>query len=166
MSKDTNEGEAKVKPYLHSAGNTLHFQWNLDCSVGKGGANSRVCDVSYIQWYYTLAAQNAFTPEERKAVYRKVRVTGVCRGIDDDPLVAAIITHQQALSHPEIDGRISVAHGSGKIGGAAFFILRLGARLANMYPNIWPRLDLIPNCPALVAQAVREAIPTTPPLVK
>jgi hypothetical protein len=74
-------------------------------------------------------------------------------------LVAAIFAHQKALNHPQIDGRISVAHGSGKIGASAFFVLRLGARLANMYPNVWPGLDFIPNCPALVVQAVREAIP-------
>ncbi len=149
-----------MKPYIHSAGNIFHFQWNLDCSVGKGGANSLVSDVSYVQWYYTLAAEHPLTPEDRKAIYRKVRVLGICRGTDDDPLVAAIFAHQRALNHPLIDGRISVAHGSGKIGAAAFFILRLGARLANMHPNVWPRLDLIPSCPPLVAQAVHAAIPS------
>jgi hypothetical protein len=154
--------EDEMKPYLHPAGKLFHFQWNLDCSVGKGAANSLACDVSYIQWYYTLAATNPLTPEDRKAIYRKVAVTGTCRGVDADPLVAAIMTHQRALGHPQVDGRISVAHGSGKIGSSAFFILRLGARLANMYPKVWPRLDLIPGCPALVAQAVRESIPSAP----
>ena len=149
-----------MKPYLHRAGSGAHFQWNIDCSVGKGGTNNLACDVSYLQWYYTLAAEHPLTPEDRKAIYRKVQVIGVCRGTDDDPLVAAIFAHQRALNHPQIDGRISVAYGSGKIGAAAFFILRLGARLANMYPNVWPRLDLIPKCPASVAQAVRAAIPS------
>lgn len=152
-----------MKPYLHAAGNIIHFQWNLGCSVGKGGANSSQCDVSYIQWYYTLAAQHPLTPEDRKVIYRKVRVTGSCHGTDEDPVVAAIIAHQRHLQHPKVDGKISVAHGSGMIGSKAFFVLRLGARLANMYPNVWPRLDLIPNCPALVAQAVREAIPIITP---
>ena len=149
-----------MKPYLHRAGSGAHFQWNIDCSVGKGGTNNLACDVSYLQWYYTLAAEHPLTPEDRKVIYRKVLVTGVCRGTDDDPLVAAIFAHQRALNHPQIDGRINVAYGSGKIGTAAFFILRLGARLANMYPNVWPRLDLIPKCPASVAQASRAAIPT------
>jgi len=148
-----------VKPYIHHAGNTFHFQWNIDCSVGKGGENTLAADVSYIQWYYTLAAANPDTPEERKAIYRKVQVTGHCRGTDDDPLVAAITAHQQRLNHPQIDGRVSVAHGSGMVGAYAFFVFRIGARLANMYPNQWPRLDLIPTCPALVAEAVRAAIP-------
>jgi hypothetical protein len=148
-----------MKPCLHSAGNTFHFQWNIDCAVGKGGTNTWATDVSYIQWYYTLAAENPFTPEDRKVIYRKVQVTGICRGTDDDPLVAAIFAQQRALNHPQIDGKISVAHGSGKIGAAAFFVFRLGARLANMYPDVWPRLDLIQRCPATVAQAVREAIP-------
>ena len=149
-----------MKAYLHPTGNGFHFQWNLDCSVGKNAANSLGCDVSYIQWYYTLAAQHPLTPADRKAVYREVRVTGSCRGTDDDPLVAAILIHQQQLNHPQIDGKISVVHGSGKLGSFAFFLLRLNARLANMYPNAWPRLDLIPTCPGVVAQAVRQAIPS------
>lgn len=149
-----------MKPYVYHAGSIVHFQWNLDYSVGKGGANSWPADVSYIQWYYTLAAQHPLTPEERKVIYRQVQVNGICRGTDDDPLVAAIFAQQKALNHPQIDGKISVAHGSGKIGASAFFILRLGARLANMYPNAWPRLDFIPNCPGVVVQAVREAIPS------
>lgn len=152
-----------MKPYVHSAGSTFHFQWNLDCSVGKGGANSLASDVSYIQWYYTLAAKHPLTPENRKMIYRNVQVTGICRGTADDPLVAAILAHQQALNHPQIDGKISVAHGSGKIGALAFFVFRLGARLSNMFPNVWPRLDLIPSCPTLVAQEVHKAIPTIQP---
>jgi hypothetical protein len=28
-----------------------------------------------------------------------------------------------------------------------------------MYPNAWPRLDPMPHCPALVADAVRECVP-------
>ena len=120
-------------------------------------------DVSYIQWYYTLAANQALTPEDRKAIYRKVKVTGTCRGTDDDPLVAAIFAHQRALNHPQVDGRISVAQGSGKVGANAFFILRLGCRLAHMHANVWPRLDLIPTCPSVVAQAVRQAIPSDIP---
>jgi len=148
-----------MKPYLHPVGRGFHFQWNLDSSVGKGGANSSHTDVSYIQWYYTLAAANPKTPEDRKTIYRRVRVTGVCTGTDDDPLVASIIAQQLALNHPQVDGRIDVAHGTGKIGTTAFFVLRLRARLADMHPEAWPRLDLIPTCPDLVVEAVREAIP-------
>lgn len=148
-----------MKPYLHRAGSTAHFQWNLDCSVGMGGQNSLATDVMYIQWYYTLAAAHPMTPQNRKDVYSKVAVTGTCSGRGDDPLVKAILAHQQALTHPVIDGRISVATGDGKVGANAFFILRLGARLSDMFPQAWPRLDLIPRCPPAVAQAVREAVP-------
>ncbi len=149
-----------MKPYLNPAFGSFHFQWNLDSSVGKGGQNSLPCDISYIQWYYTLAAVHPLTPEDRKAIYRQVHVTGACLGTDADPLVKAIIAHQQALNHPVIDGKISVAHDSGKIGSTALFILRLGARLANMYPELWPRLDKIPHCPPLVAIEVRKTVPS------
>jgi hypothetical protein len=157
---DVDKKEANaVTPYAYTVGSTAHFQWNLDSSVGKGGQNSSPCDISYIQWYYTLAGRNSLTPPDRQAIYQKVRVTGSCTGRDDDPLVAAIIAHQKALGHPQVDGRVSVAKGGGKFHMNAYFVLRLGARLADMYPNAWPRLDQIPGCPALVAQAVRQAIP-------
>jgi hypothetical protein len=149
-----------MKPYIHVAGDIHHFQWNLDCSVGKGGSNNLACDVAYIQWYYTLAAANLLTTPDRRPIYQQVCVTGVCTGTDDDPLVAAILAHQQFFNHPVIDSRISVATGSGKVGASAFFIFRLGARLANMFPNLWPRLDLMPNCPTQVIQAVQSASPS------
>lgn len=140
------------------------FIWNLDFSVGKGAANSLPADVSYIQWYYTLAAEHPETPEDRKAIYRKVRVTGHCNGTDDDPLVAAIFAQQRAVNHPFIDGKIDVANAIGKVGsGKAFFIFRLGARLATMFPAYWPRLELIPRCPPLVRAASLAAIPKVLP---
>lgn len=137
----------------------MHFQWNLECSVGLGGQNHLNCDVSYIQWYYKLAAINPKTPSDLRAICSKVAITGQCSGRADDPLVQAITAHQKALSHPNIDGKISVAKGDGKVGGKAYFILRLGARLSDMFPKAWPRLDQIPGCPLLVTQAVAAAVP-------
>lgn len=148
-----------MKPLLHCAGALTHFQWNLECSVGRNAENRLACDVAYIQWYYMLAAAHPNTPPERRAAYSKVSVTGGCRGTDDDPLIRAIVTHQTALKHQKIDGKLSVAKGNGKIGVDAYFVLRLGARLSDMYPQFWPRLDLIPTCPPLVANAVRSCIP-------
>jgi hypothetical protein len=144
-----------MKPYVYGP----KFMWNLDCSVGKGGANSIPSDVSFIQWYYATAANYHLTEPQNKEAYRKVRITGTCNGTDSDPLVAAIIAQQRGMNHPQIDGRVSVVTGTGKIGVNAFFLLRLEARFAIMFPNAWPRLDLIPNCPASVAEVSRSAIP-------
>jgi hypothetical protein len=148
-----------MKPYLHD--NTI-FMWNLHNSVGKGGMNNVNSDVSYLQWYYTLAADFAETPPERKAVYRNVKITGSCTGRDDDPLVQAITIHQKGLNHPVIDGRASAlpgVAGGARVGEKAFFVIRLGARLAAMFPKQWPRLDQMPKCPASVVAAVMEAVP-------
>lgn len=153
-----------MKAYLHPDGDHFDFLWNVDCSVGRGGQNTLLADVSYIQWYYTLAAENPQTPPDRRAIYGNVSITGKCNGTDSDPLVQAILTHQRALSHPQIDGKISVATGSGKIGSSAFFVLRLGARFAKMFPREWPRLDLIRRCPPDVARASLAAIPNPPPI--
>ena len=148
-----------MKPYLHSSAGFAHFQWNLDGSVGKGGQNSVIADVSYVQWYYTMAVSFPETPPDRAAIYRQVSITGACTGRDDDPLVKAIFAQQRALNHPIIDGKASVAPAGGRIGQTAYFILRLNARFATQFPRQWPHLDLIPRCPPSVAQAVAEAIP-------
>jgi hypothetical protein len=149
-----------VKPYLHD---NEAFMWNLHNSVGRGGSNSVPSDVSYLQWYYTIAANFGETPPDRKAVYKRVTSTGICSGRDDDPLVQAILIHQRGLNHPVIDGKASVlpgVAGAVRLGHKAFFIIRLGARFASMFPRQWPRLDQIPGCPPSVMQAVLAAIPT------
>ena len=133
--------------------------WNLDSSVGKNGANSNAADVSFIQWYYTLAANFHLTVPASQEIYRKVRISGVCRGTDADPLVAAILAQQRSMNHPSLDGKVSVVSGTGKVGANAFFLLRLEARFAVMFPNLWPRLDLIPGCPSSVQEVSRAAIP-------
>ena len=145
-----------MKPYVYGP----KFMWNLETSVGKGAANNNPCDVSFIQWYYVLASTFHLTDPERKVIYRNVQVTGTCDGTNTDALVQAIFAHQQITQHPQIDGRVSVVHGSGHIGSVAFFLLRLEARFAVMYPREWPRLDLIPRCPSSVAQVSRFAVPT------
>jgi hypothetical protein len=134
--------------------------WNLDCSVGKGGQNSVGADVSFLQWYYTLAAGFHLTTPENQAIYRQVKITGTCTGRDDDPLVAAITAQQRGLNHPYVDGKASVVTGTGRISDKAFFLIRLEARFAVMFPGAWPRLDLIPNCPGSVMEVSRGAVPT------
>ena len=145
-----------MKSYIYGP----KFMWNIDCSVGKGAQNSISADVSFLQWYYTLAADFHLTTPENKAVYRNVKITGACNGKDNDPLVAAIIAQQRGLNHPYIDGKASVVTGTGRVTDKAFFLIRLEARFAVMFPNAWPRLDLIPNCPKSVADIARNAIPS------
>ena len=144
-----------MQPYVYGP----KFMWNLTASVGKGGANSNTADVSFIQWYYTLAQNFHLTEPANKEVYRNVRITGQCNGTDRDPLVAAIIQQQRSMGHPSVDGKVSVVTGTGKLGDKAFFLLRLEARFAIMYPNAWPRLDQIPNCPQMVKTAMLAAVP-------
>jgi hypothetical protein len=144
-----------MHPYVYGP----KFMWNLDCSVGKGGSNSIAADVSFIQWYYTLSAGFHLTEPANKEIYRQVRITGTCNGTDSDPLVAAIIAQQRSMRHPIVDGKVSIVTGSGKVGLNAFFLMRLEARLAIMYPSAWPRLDLIPSCPTAVTQIARGTVP-------
>jgi hypothetical protein len=86
----------------------------------------------------------------------------MCTGRDDDPLVGAIMAHQAYIKHPYVDGRVSVAKGEGMLRDKAFFVYRLGARLADMHPEQWPLLHQIKQCPPDVAAASRQAIPVLP----
>jgi hypothetical protein len=149
-----------MRPYIHAH----NFQWALDCSVGKGGQNSIRADVQYIQWYYKLAAANPETTPERRQIYQLVETTGTCTGLDSDPLVRAITAHQQAIGHPIVDGKVSAVPGgeAGNLkvsGNYTFFVFRIGARLARMFPDQWPRLDLIKPCPSDVLEAAVKAVP-------
>lgn len=136
------------------------FMWNIDNSVGKGASNANPADVAFLQWYYTLAADFHLTDASHRETYRKVKITGSCSGRDDDPLVAAILLQQKSMSHPFIDGKVNSVTGNGKAGNTyAFFLLRLEARFACMFPELWPRLDLIRNCPTTVKEAAKYAVP-------
>ncbi len=148
-----------MRPYIHNYGAFHKMIWITDCSVGRQGENSLPADVSYLQWYYTLAANYAETSAAHKAIYRSVAITGTCSGLDSDPLVQAILVQQRDFGHPVVDGKASVVHGTGFVDHKAFFVIRMAARFASMQPQYWPRLDLIPNCPPLIGQISRQSIP-------
>jgi len=63
------------------------------------------------------------------------------------------------MGHRSVDGKVSIVTGTGKLGDKVFFLLRLEARFAIMYPNAWPWLDQIPSCPQAVRQAMLAAMP-------
>ena len=90
-----------MQPYVYGP----KFMWKLDYSVGKDGANSNRGDVSFIQWYYKHAATFTLTEIANKEIYRKVRLPETRNGTDNDPLVAAILTQQRSMNHPNVDGR-------------------------------------------------------------
>jgi hypothetical protein len=133
--------------------------WINECTVGKNAENTLPADVSFLQWYFVLASTFPETSSEHKDVYRNVSISGQCTGMDSDPLVQAILIQQRDFKHPVIDGKASVVHGSGIIDHKAFFILRLAARFAVMFSDRWPRLDLIRDCPPMLASISRSAIP-------
>ena len=144
-----------MKPYIYGP----KFMWNLDCSVGKGGANSNSADVSFLQWYYTHAANFHLTTPENKAIYRHVTVTGICNGKDSDPLVAAIIAQQKSLSHPTIDGKASVVTGPGKSAPAhsSSFALRPDSRSCSRTRGQgWIST---PGCPGTVQIVSKGTVP-------
>jgi len=141
------------------------FFWNLHQSVGKNASNSNPTDVGFVQWSFVQATTHpgGMDPADLH-VYGAVRVTGACSGRDDDPLVAAILALQRNARRRKpamlVDGHVSVAHDSITYAPhAAFLILDLCTAFAGWYPNAYPRLDLMPGCPADVAAAVRNTIP-------
>jgi hypothetical protein len=55
-----------MRPYIHSFSLVHKIVWVTDCSVGRGAQNSLPADVSYLQWYYVMAAnRDSSTPSDR-----------------------------------------------------------------------------------------------------
>ena len=109
---------------------------------GRAKFHRSGCQLHPVVLYH--GGETAGDASDRQSIYGQVAITGRCIGADSDPLVRAILAHQQGLNHPYKDGRVSIAKGDQKLGDFAFMVYRIGARIAYIYPREWPRLDLSP----------------------
>src|SRR5438105_13615804 len=87
--------------------------FNIDSSVGQGGANSRIEDILLVQFLVRKAAETASATlsPERKARMLKVKTNGI---VDDDTIdgIRAAQEHiRQGRPGTIVDGRASPARG-------------------------------------------------------
>lgn len=95
-------------------------------------------------------------------IFGKIVVNGLCSGRRDDPTVIAIRSAQEELNKTRgagttIDGRVSPARGY-SFGATLFTIVHFNNIFKEKVKSIWPRLDLMPECPARLGAAVLEAV--------
>ena len=134
--------------------------FNVDGVVGAAPAANNREDVLLVQFILKSVGekpQEKMTPEEI-AVFKAVNVTGVC----DAPTINAIklVQRKKHSVNPSIvvDGRVSPARGGTySYGGGVWTIAIINDLMQDKNTEVWPRIDLMPNCPPEVRAMVKRA---------
>lgn len=147
------------KPGLPS----LPVFFNLDGVVGAAPAVNNQEDVLLIQFIFSVMGASPLptTPASVTSLFRAVRVTGSI----DAQTIAAIRAEQELRKKDNpstvVDGRVSPAVGGYVYGGGTYSIAQLNDNLQNRNVGVWPRIDLIPNCPAGLRAMVTRTVSGT-----
>ncbi len=138
------------------------FAWNVSANVGLNSPNNLI-DVSLVQ--FGLKARvlpdvigQLGDSQEFQELIKKMVLGTPCTGQKNDPLVQLIECwqrqHSMAASSTK-DGKVSVLTDATYGANNVRLLKRLNNVLRNAYPSLFPRLDLMPNCPANVKSYVR-----------
>ena len=149
-----------VSPILIKKGDATRFYWNIDANVGAGSPN-RNDDVQLVQLAYAIMATRPDTPAGDKAAYALVRPGFPCTGLEADPLVRAIRTHQARRGGTQ-DGHVSVIAANSGIypygaGAVVFMLIALVNTIFDAMPANFPRLDKHKACPPALRASVVKA---------
>jgi len=125
--------------------------FNVETSVGRNGKNSSSEDILLVQFLLrtvgervpAATAQAAHTNE----VLRQVPLSGTMDQRTIDGIVAQQQAMKRAMPATVVDGHISPASNY-RYGSGYFTIVALNAFLRRNLPQVWPRLQDLPNCPA------------------
>jgi hypothetical protein len=125
---------------------TPRFYWNLDNVVGLNGVN-KMDDVLFVQWcFYKMGGWQPAS--QIWPGLKKVNINGNCTGRPNDPLVETIKL-AEAVFGGEMDGRVSPIKTSAKFSFHGhkypFLIMVMNIALSQLYPQQYPRLDLMPE---------------------
>lgn len=132
-------------PLAKGANKRMSFYFNLTTPVGKGNPNSRVDDVSFVQFCFVVGAAGPQPPPgEVQKAWSQVMVTGRT----DQATLAAIsawqrFRRQQFGARIETDGIISVVRTASGFYApeTSYDIVHLNLVVLVSTPSIWPRLD-------------------------
>ena len=132
--------------FAETKSGTPRFYWNLDDVVGLNGVN-KFEDVIFVQW--CLYKMGNWQPASKIwPGLKKVNINGTCSGRADDPLVNTIQLAQAEFGG-EMDGRVSPMKNSAKFTHQGishlFMIMTMNMALSQLYPQHYPRLDLMPE---------------------
>lgn len=134
---------------------------NIDGAVGESAPNANPQDIAFVQYILrTIGNRPRGTAIAVGEVLRQVHPTGAM-----DPQTIAAIRALQSTRAPGVarDGKVSSARGYTYDGVHTFMIVELNDAMRNRYPDLYPRLDRVPDCPPHVATAIRDAVIGTNP---
>jgi hypothetical protein len=125
----------------------LPLYFNVDTSVGQGGANSSREDILLVQFLLRKVGDaSPEVPPHRREVMRNVDPTGVC----DADTIAGIRAAQEVMRErfpsTVVDGKVSTAR-TYEYGRGVYTIVSLQVTLRRKFPKEWPRLDEFADCP-------------------
>ncbi|GGC17802.1 hypothetical protein GCM10011371_01620 [Novosphingobium marinum] len=129
--------------------------FNTDANVGYNSPN-RQEDVFLVTFLMRCAASCSVIEREIKPDFERITV-----GTVNEHFIATVRKWERLRGTMQ-DGWISTARGSvnyqGRNGPAAFLVAVLNWDTGKAFPNAFPRIDLIPQCPAPVTALVRRSL--------
>ena len=127
--------------------------FNVDQRVGEGCANLAE-DVALVSYLMRLAVKSTENPQARQ-ILLATTVTTTCT-----PALVQSIKALQAAIKTNPDGRVSPSSPSGRYSGGKYLIVNLSVNVRRGYPDLWPRIDRMPDAPtpAAVIALVQRAM--------
>lgn len=125
---------------------------NIDQRVGEGCPNLPE-DVALVSYLMRVSAKGA--GPKTKAIFLNTPVGTTCT----PALIQSIRALQAAQGGPQ-DGRISPSTPNGRYSKDQYMLFVISKWVRKDYPDLWPRIDRIPDVPtpAAVAALVRRVI--------
>jgi len=140
----------------------LPIFFNVDTSVGKSGQNSSKEDILLVQFLLKATAEVAPNGKGDGEASRqralKVPVTGVADDLTMDGIHAWQEARKRSLPATIIDGRVDPARGVFYAKGGEWTIVDLNGIFRTLFPNIWPRLQDHPKCPAILKRRFAQVM--------
>lgn len=126
--------------------------FNVESSVGRQGQNSKRADILLVQYLIKKHGQRTPAPTAEGQAELKIMREVKTSGTVDDQTIRAIEAFQTGMRRKNpgtvVDGRVSVARNYGYGGGTIFTITALNGFVRRFYPEVWPRLHDLTDCPS------------------
>src|SRR5262245_14690686 len=123
-----------------------HMIFNVESNVGKGGANLTE-DVFLVQFLIQKALERRpVSRPDLKERMAKVPLTGVADDDTIDGIKAVQELMRDKFPGTVVDGKVSPARGV-DYGGGLWTIVTLNDTVRLGFPEKWPRIQDLSNCP-------------------
>jgi hypothetical protein len=136
--------------------------FNVDGSVGEQGQNSSAEDILLVQFLLHEIAVGAKASKPGGEAHRqrilKVPMSGACDAATIDGIRAWQEGRKDDMPRTIVDGRVDSAHGVFYVRGGEWTIVDLSQVFRSLFPNIWPRLQDHPKCPAALKSRVPQVL--------